>query len=67
MTRIQQIIAGLTIIAKYDGSDYSVAAEHDVLYAGGTLEDKITEEDKAAMLAAGWNVNTDVGGYQIFT
>ena len=67
MTRIQQIIAGLTIIAKYEGSGYSVAAEHDIIYAGAEVSDKMTEEDKAAMLAAEWGYSDGLECYYIFT
>ncbi len=34
MARIKSIIEGLTILEKYNMSDYSVCAEHDTIWAG---------------------------------
>lgn len=66
MSNLQQIIAGLQIIAKYDERGYDVAAEHDVLYAGAKSASRMSEEDKQAMKDAGWGWNQEIDSFYIF-
>lgn len=49
-TREQEIVHGLSIVAKYDDCD--IAAEHDVIYVGSR---KLTKEDKKALKDCGYH------------
>lgn len=52
MATPQDVIDGLTIINKY-WPGQTLAAEHDILYAGGPGQ--VTDEEKAALEQAGWH------------
>lgn len=53
MTKVEQVSAGLQIVAKY-GFEHDINAEHDIIMAGIDAAPGMSEEDKAAMVAAGW-------------
>lgn len=48
---MNQILAGLQIIAKYD-EDFNMCAEHDQIFAGVDIE--MSEEDQKVMKELGW-------------
>lgn len=66
MKKIEQVITGLQIVAKYDATGYSVAAEHDILYASVPDIDKMSEEDKQAIRDAGWSWDSSLPSFYIF-
>ncbi len=51
-TRTANIISGLTILSKYEGTEIGVGP--DVVYAGPYRPAEITEQDQEALKAAGW-------------
>ena len=61
---ISNLIAGLQIIAKYDNNN--VCAEHDVIYAGHSCWEDMSEEDCNAMETNGWHWDDDVQCYALF-
>ncbi len=65
MNKLQEIAAGLQIIAKY-GDRHDVGAEHDVIMAGHIAAEKMTEEDKKAMEDAGWSWSDEYDSYTVF-
>jgi hypothetical protein len=63
MPSFSTIIAGLTILAKYEpkGLDsWGVAAEHDTIYAGGTPPRKMSDEDRKELYRLGWHWDDEV-------
>jgi hypothetical protein len=64
MRHIDQIIAGLQIVAKYPNSDHDVCSDHDIIWAG-TMD--MTDEDKHAMMAAGWHWDNQSDSFAHFT
>ena len=53
-----------TILAKYSEETYQVNAEHDVIYAGPGMVEKVSEDDKARLKELGWRINEE---YHCFT
>ena len=65
--QIGRLIEGLQIIARHVGDDaFSVDAEHDILYAGGT-ELPLTETEKARMTELGCFEDDDVERWAAYT
>ena len=62
MTRIEELIAGLQIVAKYPHP--SVDAQHDIIYA---LASDVSEEDKKFMLDNGWHWEDEYECFGFFT
>ena len=61
---MESVIAGLQILLKY-GED-CVCAEHDIIYAGPSYRDKMSDEDKKAMEAAGWHWDKEADSFAFF-
>lgn len=57
--RVEEVIAGLQIIAKYPKPD--IDAQHDMIYA--RCDGDMGHDDEAALKAAGWNIS-EVGGWE---
>ncbi len=67
---MRKILEGLKIIEKYleEGEEGDMAAEHDIIYAGGIeVIDKMSPEDKAKMDDLGWSIDETVDSYFHFT
>lgn len=64
--KVSYIIEGLQIIerSKPDyGSDYHFRAEHDEIFVG-SLDWKMSDEDKVRMEDLGWEADEDVDGWR---
>lgn len=57
---IDDVIAGLIILKKYDNN---IAAEHDVIYACPRAGENIPEADQLKKLGWFWSEETDSWGY----
>jgi hypothetical protein len=69
MATYNSIVAGLTILAKYDpkGMDsHGFAAEHDEIFACSVAPDAISEEDRANLAKLGWRWDEDVDSWAKF-
>ncbi len=80
MKRIAEIAEGLSILAKHDSDGFSVCFEHDIVYAGPTMEDLTFDEedeftgslapisaDEATRLTTlGWHIDRDVSRWAKF-
>lgn len=56
----EQIAEGLTILAKYDINGYGTCVEHDQIWAGPDNARSVSQNDKKALKALGWVVDSDV-------
>lgn len=68
MATINNVIKGLTILAKYTakgGDCYNISAEHDVIYAGPDGE-AVSAEDAAELEGIGWFLDKDVDSWAVF-
>lgn len=67
-TQTSQIAEGLMIVEKYlrEGEDYSIGAEHDIIYAGYDMVSKMSPEDQQKMKDLGWH-ETDVDSWGFYT
>ena len=63
---MRKLLKGLEILCKYE-EDGGVCAEHDVIYAGGTYPDKISEEDMETLEDNGWSFDFILGCWKTFT
>ena len=61
---IKNVIAGLTIIAKYDSTD--ICAEHDAIYAGASAWEAMTDAEYEQMEENGWHWDEDAQSFRIF-
>ncbi len=62
------IIEGLQLInkSKPEGKhDYHIRADHDVIWAG-SLEWKMSKEDKKRMKELGWDCDSDADGWRAY-
>lgn len=59
MSRVEQILLGLQIIAGRPGAD--ICAEHDVVYIH--YDDELTADEENRLTEAGWS-KSDVGGWE---
>jgi len=66
MSTLQKAITGLQIVAKYEQSGYDIAADHDIIYAGYDVADRMSEQDKQAMQEAGWRWDEGLGSFYLF-
>jgi hypothetical protein len=55
MSTVNQVVAGLSIIAKYSGDSNDIDAQHDMISAGAEAAEKMTDEEKLNMKAVGWS------------
>jgi hypothetical protein len=62
MSTIERVIAGLTILMKYDRN---IAVEHDVIYAGGD-PNEVSSEDAAVLEALKWHIDRSCDSYAKF-
>ena len=63
---MNSVLEGLQILAKYF-PDGDIAAEHDVIYAGGDNSDvEISEEDLARLDELGWFIDSEVDSWAKF-
>jgi hypothetical protein len=73
MPKLGAVIEGLEILAKYSKNgreSHGVAAEHEIIYAGGSdIEelDDIPEEDRERLKELGWFWAEDVSSWAIYT
>lgn len=65
MAKMSEIKEGLEILLKY-GED-GVAAEHEVLYAGGTPPESIDHEDRVRLEELGWRWDAGLDSWSRFT
>lgn len=68
MASLGSVMAGLTILTKYD-NDCEVSAEHDVLYAGSekTHEEKLSGKDRDSLAELGWHWSESYDSWMKFT
>jgi len=69
MNQLNRIIEGLTMFLKVipvDELEHSVAAEHDVIYAGPN-PDVFSEEQLKHLEDIGWRVEEEFDCFQFFT
>ncbi len=66
MKKILQIAEGLTLLAPFDEDGFSVAVEHDVLWAGPSNVRAVPAEAIARLIELGWFVDDDVDRWSIF-
>ena len=59
--RIEEVAAGLQIIAKYPNPD--INAEHDVIYA--RCDGDMGHQDETALKEASWHIS-EYGGWEYF-
>lgn len=69
MASFNQIIAGFQILAKYvDGDDpCQVDAQHDVIYAGPSSIEQVSDEDRGALEKLGWHIDDSLDCFYHFT
>lgn len=60
-TRVQKIVYGVSIVAKYDDGD--IAAEHDVIYVNSR---KLTKEDKKELKECGYHWDDECNSWARF-
>jgi len=60
---IEKLAEGLRILAKYDSS---VAAEHDIVYAGPYIASVVSEADRVQLEAMGWHICSETGSWARF-
>jgi len=63
---MKDLIAALTILAKYTNDDYPTHCEHDELFVNTVDASEVSEEDISKLSGLGFNVNKDVGGFSSF-
>jgi len=66
MAKIESIIEGLQIQAKYKPDDWC-AAEHDVFYGTCTSETEMSDADKARLEEIGWFICSEVDTWAVYT
>jgi hypothetical protein len=64
-THAVRMVEGLTLLIKLGCAN--VAAEHDVVYAGGPEIKDLSEEDARTLCELGWNDWGDDMGFTFFT
>jgi hypothetical protein len=64
MLKINEVIQGLKVFAKYHNQDPSVYAEHDIIYAG--TGGYLTEADTTELEALGWHLDKNTDSWAIF-
>lgn len=62
MAKLNLILEGLQILAKYDDdSPCGVDAEHDMLYVSSNkIPKEMDREDRRALVKAGWRYDCDI-------
>ena len=66
MASLSSVIHGLQVFAKYTGDRHDICAEHDIIYAGASVLDRLTDEDKKELEAWGWHFSKDADSWAIF-
>lgn len=67
MATINEVLKGLQIIAKYEKEDpCGVSAEHDIIYAGWTVSDKLSQEDRDQLEQLGWHWDSSIDSWARF-
>jgi len=64
MLKINEVIQGLKVFAKYHNQGADVCAEHDIIYAMTSAD--LTESDTTELEALGWHFDTDADSWAIF-
>lgn len=68
MGTINGLIDGLRIIAsKLEPKKQYLSAEHDIIYACHVEDIVLSEDEKAALKAAGWHINSEFNHWAFFT
>jgi hypothetical protein len=65
MSNAERVVKGLEIFLKYD-ADADVCAEHDVIYAGVGLEEKVSKEDELQLKTLGWHFDKEFDSWAKF-
>jgi hypothetical protein len=64
VTRIEEVIEGLQILAKYSNC---IDAQHDVIYAGPGISSMVTAEDADRLKQLLWHIDKEVDSWAKFT
>jgi hypothetical protein len=64
VTRIEEVIEGLQILAKYSNC---IDAQHDVIYAGPGVASKVTAKDTIRLHQLGWHIDKEIDSWAKFT
>lgn len=63
---IENFAEGLSLMVKHGASGYSVAAEHDIVYATNARELKLTLTEYRKLRKLGWLVDKEVESWYAY-